>query len=420
MYTLTRGDREDDQEKHRALFFMAEQRRQFLVQQDRAPQDIGRGIALFLKQPFQQSKSILKEKLGFDFEEWMTFCFLVDAGTQGKTPPIITPKYFEAPEAGIIPATVVQNGFRLLSRSVDELGEEFRALREHAPTLLDSQLPFLLAERPLIDLGEQKYLVTHGPLVMSRAVEGIYDLCMEHLKHPFDHEFGSAYQLYIGRLLEELPGPKSIVSESQLASRMSGPVCDYVVGMGDSIIVLECKATEYSATYITENAIRETTSTGRIAEGLGQVANVARAVRRGDLRDLMGEVSARKILGIVVTYRDIALVNGQLYSSLLEGLVSLPEGYSLDSLFDWRPQILGTGAFEMLINAVAQGRTTNSLFEEKLKRPYRETGEWDLYLSKLQPEQPIVLPFLAGVVRTFYNTFQARMEAHRVELDGTP
>ena len=179
----------------------------------------------------------------------------------------------------------------MLSHTVEGIRSEYSRVRSGLPSpLLEPQLPSLLRDRPLIQIDKERYVVTHPPFLLPCSVEGIFDLCHAHFESDFGREVGSVFETYVGRLLGETPGKNVLIKERELAQSIKGQVCDYLLAMKDAVMLVECKATSYSSTFVSENAVLNDNSTGKIADGFCQLSNVAKQLDNQGLRARIGAV----------------------------------------------------------------------------------------------------------------------------------
>lgn len=379
-------------------FFMNMARRQLYLQAHAGVNDVGRGILLFLNGRCGRSEDRFKAEFGLDFETWFTFCMAVHAAVLKKRLPVIGPRYFLEAVVKIVPDAAVERCFAMLSQSIPEVGAKYKELRQHYPPELEWHLPSVLAERPLIQMPQGDFLVIHKPLVFRCATDGLYELCRDRFPEEFGTEFGSAFEAYAGSVLDDLVQPVELLREADLRKRVDGKVCDYIVVDADSILMLECKATVYSSTLTTERAVSQDNSTRKIAEGVEQLTAMAERVRAGALRDLIGEVGNRIILGAVVTYGEIYLANGDTYwGKRIKPLLSCEP----ERVFHRRPQVLDVRSLEQLVQLANSGPTLKEIFEDKLSKPMQLSGDWSAYLSNRLEGHAPRLPKLEEAFRSF-------------------
>ena len=370
LYTLNQGTESDLD-----LFLLMLASQQFAVQAEWGRYRIADGILIYQQGSFRNSEPQFQIKFGLSFCDWIRVCLLLYlAADAAKEDSIINSLYIRSNQE-IVSHTALTAGLRLLSRTVEELRTEYHKARSDLPSpLLEPHLPSLLADRPLIQIDRDRYVVTHAPFLLACSVEGIYDLCHAHFESAFGIEIGSAFQSYVGRLIGEIPGKKVLMGEKELAQFIQGQVCDYILAMKDVILLVECKATSFSSTFVTENSVKQDNSTKKIVEGFSQLSNVARQLNRLDLLARIGHVGNRMVVGLVVTFKQIRFTDSQLYRSIVDPQVEFAQEFSC------RPQVLDCAALDSLILAAYGGHSLSSIFGERLEFKTPFPLEWDKYL----------------------------------------
>lgn len=131
--------------------------------------------------------------------------------------------------------------------------------------------------------------------------------------------------------------------------------------------------------------------------------SAAELVRRGVLAELLGETSSKTFLAAVVTYGRIYAVNDDDYwHEIVLPLVKADAADRWEVRFAFRPQVLAVDDLEKTVLLVKPGDTTPlTLFQQKLARPYIETGDWDPYLLN-QGVQLHPFPLWRGAFEEFF------------------
>jgi hypothetical protein len=279
--------------------------------------------------------------------------------------------------------------FDLLSATSEEVGAAYRQLRaKRGYALHDPALPSFFIERPLLRHTLGGYIVVHWPLVFKRGLEGPYDISTAsgHWKDVFGIEFGAVFQEYVGEVLGYMPNV-CVVDERKMRQYTEKKLCDYLVVGDDFVLLVECKAVKYSATLVSENAIKQDNSTTKIAEAMNQFFSAEALVRAGVLRDLIGDVTDKAVLATVVTFRPVYRANDDAYwDEVVAPQVKAREKADWQAHFAFRPQVMDISEFERLVLVAAQhGATPLTLFREKLPEqavPPLVTGDWDKFLGQ--------------------------------------
>ncbi len=263
--------------------------------------------------------------------------------------------------------------FDLLSASSEQVGAGYRELRTRERYLLhDPALPTLFNERPLLRATEGVYIAVHKPLVLTRGLEGPYDISMTrgHWGDVFGQEFGTVFERYVGQVLSYLPNVR-VVTERQMRRYTAEKICDYLVVGDDFVLFVESKAVKYSATLVSEIAMRQDNSTTKIAEAIDQFFSAANVVQAGALRGCIGDTTDKAFLAVVVTFRPIYQANDDAYwGEAILPLVKAPGKDDWQGWFAFRPQVMTASELEQLVLVTAKGGATPlTLYREKLAPP---------------------------------------------------
>ncbi len=317
----------------------------------------------------------MRERYGFGFREWTTFCVAFYAGLDQAELryPAIDEGFLRDSASTIGRHPRLANMFGLLSATSEEVGAQYRALRARKGYLLhDPALPTLFAERPLLRPSEGQYIAVHKPLVFTRGLEGPYDISMApgHWGEVFGREFGAVFERYVGQVLANLPDVR-VVTEREMRRCTPEKICDYLVVGDDFVLFVEAKAVKYSATLVSELAIRQDNSTTKIAEAVDQFFSAANLVQAGVLRDCIGAASGKAFLAVVVTFRPIYQANDDAYwGEAILPLVKAPGKDDWRGRFAFRPQVMAVSELEQLVLVAAErGATPLALYREKLTPP---------------------------------------------------
>lgn len=396
MYTLDQGRMTDLD-----LFMLAQARQQFVVQEEWGIYDFASAVLMFLEGSFRKTEPLFRKNFGLGFSEWIKACLFVFLASDKENQGVIVNSSYVRANQSVLSDEVITAIFRLLSRSVGEVRSEYLHARCELPSpLLELQLPFLLAEKPLVQIEKDGYVVTHARFLSSRAAGGIYDLCHAHFEDTFGKEIGVAFERYVRLLINELPGEKTLMSEADLAQCIQGQVCDYLLAIEDIVILVECKAISYSSNFLTENAVRKANSTAKIVEGFRQLSNVAEQLHHPQISARIGDLGQRLVIGVVLTYRDIQITNSPLYHSIIDPQVDFAKA------FTWQPQVIDIRALQMLILCARGGLSLASMFRQKLGSEPHIRHAWDVYLDKVFRDQKAegrnsTIPLLEDTWREF-------------------
>ena len=139
LYTLNQGTETDLD-----LFFLMQASQQFGVQAKWGRYRVTGGILIFRQGSFKNTEPLFHREFGLSFIEWIKVCLLIYRAVDlEKKDPIVDSLYVRSKQT-ILSDSTVTAGFRLLSRTVEELRNEFFRLRSdlYSP-LQEPQLPSL-------------------------------------------------------------------------------------------------------------------------------------------------------------------------------------------------------------------------------------------------------------------------------------
>jgi hypothetical protein len=364
------------------LFALATAREQFELQRVPTLHDFARTLLLYERgNPLPRSSAGFARRTGFTFGEWIYMCLAVHAHVLSRRPPVVHPDNYINSEIASIPRDAVNPFFQAISATPLEVGAHFRESRAKYPPYLHIFIRSAFFDKPLLALPGGAHVVVHPHLVFHAADEGLYAACTRDAPDDFYSEFGPSFESYVGALLCDMFSPSSVFTESRLQGLAGGRTCDFLVLDGSSTLLVECKATRYSADLLTQNAILNDNSTGKVADGIEQLLLTASRVRSGDYAGI-GAAPERPIAGLVATYGELHFANSEYYfDNFVSRRLHEAARTSYPGPFASRPQVINVEAFErLLVMARERGSDVNALIHEKLATPYTQTGDWSQYL----------------------------------------
>ena len=288
-----------------------------------------------------------------------------------------------------LPKNSVVPFLELSSFSPSEIGNRYRSTREKYPPYLHIFLPSGLLDNPIIAYNDGNYLVAHPYLMFNHSSEGLYKHCQKLENEVFAAEFGRSFELYTRKVLEELPIINGIWNESEIQKISPGRTCDYVIDLEDCVLLVECKATRYSSTLLTENAVAKDNSTGKIADAFSQIAMTSNRIRKGELVELIPD-KGKTLFGMCITFGDMQFVNSPWY---LENFIKHRMSLETNKINQWpwpltnSPQALSISCLEDFVIVVRElGLLPTELFESKFAEPYERIGDWPAFLNQYRKE----------------------------------
>ncbi len=383
------------------------QRHQYYLQHTPNFYDVGRNLVLFEDRRYPQSARRMRERYGFGFREWTTFCFALYSGlgAADRRFPVIDEGFLRNSASAIGRHERLDAMFGLLAATPEEVGTDYRELRAR-PGFLghDPALPTLFQERPLLRTPEGPFIAVHRPLVFARGLEGPYDISMAsgHWGEVFGKEFGTIFERYVGNVLAYLPGVP-VFSERQMRRYTERKICDYLVVGEDFVLLIECKATKYSSTLVTETAVKQDNSTRKLAEATDQLCSTADLVRGGGLRDLIGDVAGKAFLATIVTFRPIYQVNDDAYwAEAIVPLAKVSGEADWQGRFTFRPQVMAVGELERLVLIAAKGEAMPLALFDELLAGHAPPPDWESFLDQ-RLGTGLRFPLWAEAFRQFFD-----------------
>jgi len=407
-----------EEERNPLLALYAMFRQQFVAQQKVSPYDFGRCLLMFIENnPMLDSSEEFNRKFSLSLQQWVYLCLLTSSMVHARAsnpdrPPTFRLENLERGEVPM-PAEALRPFFQLLSKSPKEVGQMFREVRNGIEPRFHICVRSLFLQYPIIVFENGEYLAPHEGFVLMNAWEGPYRLLRG--ADRFSQELGAAFQGYVGLIIPDIPNRVNVLAGPDLKRALPDRrTCDFLVETADSIILIECKATVYSATLVTEGAIRGDNSTTKIADSFDQLHQTATAVREGSLSDRLTD-AMKPIVGITVVLGDIPFLNepGLRQNIFLPKMPRTVATWPHPLVFE--PQVFPIRMFEKLIVAMkALGQSALEIIREKIKLPYEKVGDWFPYLNNLlQANKDAPDVGLAAPTEAF-NRYRAKIESRNV------
>lgn len=392
-------------EKSADLFALALSREQFDLQRRPNLDDFARTLLLYeIDDPISGSSSLFNNHTGISVNDWIYMCFAIQSHVLNRSSPLVRSEDYTESIVSSVPRDSVPAFLEQVSAPPESIGEHFRSERSNYPAHLHIFIKSAFFMKPLIAFEDGQYLVVHPNLIFYHADQGLYDACFRLNQDVFAEEFGKSFENYIGLILGEFFSKDRIHSESELRPISTGRTCDFLVDDEHCVILIECKATRYSSDLLTENAILNDNSTGKIADAFEQLHSTAARVANGDFRGLIGD-RVRPIVGLVAMYGELYFANSDTYFNKF-----ISERLDQDVLEDWpnplahSPQIMRVGTLEAFLVVMRERKESPlKLIEDKLRLPYIQTGDWQSYLGSISQEiQNWSIPALDDTAQTYF------------------
>ncbi len=394
---------------HFALLAMSKQ--QFALQRHPSIIDLSRSLLLFVENNALPNISpLFLDTYKFSLHDWVYMCFAIHAFTYDRQPPLSNAGNYLNSEIKSLPKRAVEPFLQLSSITPEEVGKNFKRIREKHPTYLHIFLQSVFFTYPLLSFSNGNYLCIHPYLMIYHASEGLYRVCHSLNSELFYHEFSKSFERYVGRVLQEQSGILNIWNESEILKISPGKVCDYVINLQDCVLLVECKASRYSSTLFTEKAVAQDNYTHKVADAFEQLYFTACRIKNGEIDTILGG-HEKPIVGICVTYGDFEFANSPwqfetFYKPLMSEDIFADNGWT--TIFDTTPQVLSIDNLERFISIVfGKYFTPLTLARDKLSERYEVVGDWSAYLSKFSDKMEN-LPILDAASERFFSKFTPR------------
>jgi len=166
---------------------------------------------------------------------------------------------------------------------------------------------------------------------------------------------------------------------------------------------------------LTNSAIENNNSTGKVAKGLVQLYASAKDLENGRFEKL-GIDHNKKTIGIVVTFGEIPSANSEWYFEeffLKRADKKLNEVIYPSKQMTRRPIVLDISGFERLVATLnSDKRTLQDLYDKKQKDGYHTIGDWGIWLASQRDSGCLELPpFLKDAKTEFLNELGIPIEA---------
>ncbi|MFC5701718.1 hypothetical protein ACFPVX_10495 [Cohnella faecalis] len=384
-------------------FFVNMARQQLSLQWGHSTNSLGRSILLFNKSNYPKSEKYFKDTFNMTFHDWFLIGFAIYAYIADNKPKIISPLYYINSKQKIASDLAINSFFQqnfVTPTDVKDFNNQIEnKIGSTFVLFYETYLRGVFVDKPMLRINETDYLVIHQELFMSRAAEGIFDICKKGLPSDFGMEFGHNFERYIVNLLREFVSPEQIYAENQLRQYTQKKICDVMMVFEDYIFLIECKGIEYSAYIATENSMKSDNSSKKISTGFDQLCSTAQMIKEGIFNQLIGDQQHKKIISAVITYKQLYLANSEWYyvNNIEPNMKS--EQIDFKKCFQFKPQILSVHELELLLK-YSQEKSENyfEIFNNRLENAnYFLMGDWYRYLEI----ENTTIPFLKEAFLSF-------------------
>ncbi len=360
-------------------------REQMVLQQYESWQYIARVWELFVESPkMSDISTLLKQTYDLTCTEWIQLCFLTWAAAKSNPKSSFSKRTMLGYEGSPVRESALDAFLRFSSQSPRQIGERFHANRKEYSPKYHSLIRPVFLEYPIVAFDGGAMESPHEGLLFQHSGTGLYRLCRD--IPDFYGAFSHGFERYVETLLTYMKERGTLLREAELQKVRKGKTCDFLLDTPDSIILIECKACMQTSNFVTDAAILNDNSTGKVAKGLLQIAATARDIASGVFTPL-GIDATKNVLGIIVTFGDIPFANSAWYfdtffSGRLKG--DTPNGLLPAGKMTKKPIVISVSVLQTLVRVLNTIDTSfAALYAEKEKQSYFVVGDWDPYLTQL-------------------------------------
>ena len=272
----------------------------------------------------------------------------------------------------------------------NSLGTHYREQLETYPPHFYVFIRSALLFHPIIDFGAGRLIAPIPSLVFRHTGYQLRTLLSRLWKsdqsesEDLSHEYTSSFERYIRRALEACKTNLRLLDESAMQSKEFS--CDFLLETKQALVLVECKAVEFTRDNLTIDAMRGDSTTRRIIKATHQLKNSYADLIAGRF-DLYGIEKTKPVVLIVATFGRIPYVNSDWYfrnviapKAEVRGQTP-PDGWGIRS----RPIVLDCEALELFVMAMnTLNIEPHDLVAKKLEKHGEfGPGEWHTFLQEM-------------------------------------
>lgn len=389
-------------------FFLMMAREQFPYQISASNSYLARVWRLFVNNSAMSSLTQpFEDRHNLTMTEWFQLCFLAGIAAVDTSP------YFDANTLAswqrlqLAPARI-DTFISLASVTPTEVKARFLRNKDTELPEFHFLIKSIFLEKPIIRFDDDKMTAPLSNLVFLNSGEGLYRLASE--LDGFDRRFGEAFRQYTQVVLECFTLRHTLLSDREIERVSPGKSCDFILEFPGYILLVECKATTFTANKLTDNAILLNNSTDMVAKGLIQLYTTAYDISCG-VFDSFGIDKQKPVAGVVVTFGRIPLVNSEWYFN--EFILKRRQNKFKAPIYPSgnmkrMPIVLSISDLERLVELLnASSESFLELHDRKETLPYGQTGDWNTFMrdERAKRSTPVeLLPFIEKQLNDFYHS----------------
>jgi len=401
--------------------FLMMARQQFELQNKPSRVHMARVWSLFVENPYTITLAEQFERVfGISFKQWLHLSFLSWVAAHENPTRIFKRDILLGCDFYKVTSQLADLFYSHVSYSIKQIKNNFLNIRNEEESAFHFLIRSVFLEKPIIAFDDGNMIAPAPDLIFLHSGEGLLDLVRT--IPDSDSSIAKSFEYYIGTVLNCLNNKICVIPSNQLEDIVrrstGGKVCDFIIETDSEILLIECKATTYTAKMFTDNAILNNSSTGKIANGLVQLYTTAHYLDNG-VFDTLSIDNDKPAVGIIVTFGEIPLVSSDWYFKKFvmeraERRLSPPIFPSNKMTF--QPIVMSVETFENMITILNNTSTSIiNLSDAKENEGYAAVGDWNTYLRSQVNSEYQGLSIITDNNRNFFESMGVDMD--RLEWD---
>jgi len=399
------------QEKAERFLLMME-RQQIELQQRASGVFLARVWSLFVNNSHMGKLSErFQEVHGFTLEQWFHLLFVSWVGAINENTHRFKSDILLNCEFYKVSQEVANAFYKHISLTVEQVKKSYIELRKNVKPELHFLIRSILINNPIINLGDGTMIAPHPDLIFLYSSHGTIELIKA--VDGSEASLAKSFEEYTEKVIGCLDNGVKISTNNQLVRLAKGKSCDFLIETKNEILLVECKATTFTAKTFTENAILKTNSTGKIAKALTQIYTTAYDLGNKTFDSLLidkAKSKSKRVMGIVVTLGEIPLANFEWYFNSF----ILPRAKEKESLTTpiypsefmlQEPIIMSIETFERMVVVMNNTRLDlMDLYTKKEEEGIAKTGDWNTFLESNLKSEYELLPIVDENKSRFFDS----------------
>ncbi len=178
---------------------------------------------------------------------------------------------------------------------------------------------------PILRVDEERFVLPLPRLLLRRITEGLYYDLVRTDQGRFGNVLGLSFEIYVDRLLQDLPGVPLLIPQLTYGDRRTEVTCEWIAVDKDVAILIECKTRALSAlAKVTGDRHRIRKDLSRehgVVDGIIKLKRVRDAIEsRAPGLEQLHHVT--KVMGLLVTLDDFYLANSPYIRGIVDEILA--------------------------------------------------------------------------------------------------